>query len=269
MGTLLAGITHDIRNPLTFLGVHAAGLGKTVKLLQGWIEALEADESYRSSLELPQAARLLEEIEELPTVVSEMVRGLSTINTIVQGIQNQVRASSAPAQPADPARTLQYAARLVQGAVAGAGGRLEISVSPEVESVALSTVELSQVLLNLLTNSVQAFDGKVGEKVITVRASPERGGVEFVVTDTGPGMTPEVKSRAFEKFFTTKPQGVGTGLGLANCKRIVEGSGGSISLSSAPGLGTTFTFWVPAAGMSGPRPSRSSTGHGDGQVWPG
>ena len=60
-------------------------------------------------------------------------------------------------------------------------------------------------------------------------------------------MTAEVQMRAFEQFFTTKPAGVGTGLGLANCKRILENCGGSISLSSEAGKGTTFAFWVPSA----------------------
>jgi two-component system, NtrC family, sensor kinase len=247
MGTLLASVTHDIRNPLSYLCAYADTLGQTVETFQSWVGALKLDPRFQAGFELPQAAPMLAELEELPQVIDDMVHGLGAITTIVQGIQNHVRRSGAPAEPADPTQTLQYAARLIQGAIAQAGGKLQVEVGVGVGLVALSTVELSQVLLNLLTNAAQAFADQAGEKVITVQAKPERGGVEFKVIDTGPGMTPEVQQRAFEQFFTTKPAGVGTGLGLANCKHLVEDAGGTISLSSVPGKGTTFTFWVPAA----------------------
>ncbi len=247
VGTLLASITHDLRNPLSYVCANADTLADAVSALQDWVSAVELDARLQPALDLPQAARMREELDALPSVVSDMVHGLGQITAIVQGIQNQVRRTGAPAQPADPTETLRYAARLVQGAVSHAGGKLVIDVSAGPGRVALSTVALSQVLLNLLTNAAQAFADKAGEKLITVRARPERGGVEFKVIDTGPGMSPEVQSHAFEQFFTTKPEGVGTGLGLANCKRLVETAGGSISLSSVPGQGTTFTFWVPAA----------------------
>ena len=248
VGTLLASITHDMRNPLAYSSSNAESLVDVVRAVQGWVSAVDRDPRFHAALEIPEAARMREDLQALPSMITDLTHGLRQLTTIVQGIQNQVRRTGGPAEPADPAETLRYAVRLIQGAVSQAGGTLVIDVSADAGRVGLSTVELSQVLLNLLTNAAQALEGKTGEKVITVQARPARGGVEFKVIDTGPGMTPEVQSHAFEQFFTTKPEGVGTGLGLANCKRLVESAGGSIALSSVPGEGTTFTFWVPAAG---------------------
>jgi signal transduction histidine kinase len=247
VGTLLASITHDMRNPLAYSTSNAESLGGAVKAMQEWISAVERDPRSQPALELPEAARMREELQALPSMITDMTHGLRQLTAIVNGIQTQVRRSGGPSDRADPAETLRYAARLVQGAVYQAGGQLVIDVSADAGRVSLSTVELSQVLLNLLTNAAQAFQEKHGEKIITVQARPQRGGVEFKVIDTGPGMTAEVLSHAFEQFFTTKPAGVGTGLGLANCKRLVQSAGGSISVASVPGEGTTFTFWVPSA----------------------
>jgi signal transduction histidine kinase len=255
VGTLIASITHDIRNPLSYLRSSTGAIGDALAALQAWVAALELDPLLRPALDLPQAAPLLDELDELPTVVGDMAHGVEQIAAIVQGIQNQARRTDAPAEPADPAETLRYAVRLVQGAISQVGGKLAIEVSAGTGRVALSTVALSQVILNLLTNAAHALEGKAGEKLITVQAkaqaksqaNSERAGVEFKVIDSGRGMTAEVQTHAFEQFFTTKPAGVGTGLGLANCKRLVETAGGTISVSSEPGKGTTFTFWVPAA----------------------
>ncbi len=248
MGTLLASVTHDIRSPLSYVYAYAGTLGTALKACHGWVGALKLDPGFRPAFELPQAARMVTELEGLPQVVDDMMHGLRAITTIVDGIQHHVRKSSAPAEPADPSRTLQYAVKLIQGAIMEAGARLQIEVGADLGLVALSTVELSQVLLNLLTNATHAFSGKGGEKLGTVRAQAARGGVEFKVSDTGAGMSPEVQERAFAQFFTTKPAGIGTGLGLANCKRLIETAKGTISLASVPGEGTTFTFWVPGVG---------------------
>jgi signal transduction histidine kinase len=197
VGTLIASITHDIRNPLSYLRSSTGAIGDALAALQAWVAALELDPLLRPALDLPQAAPLLDELDELPTVVGDMAHGVEQIAAIVQGIQNQARRTDAPAEPADPAETLRYAVRLVQGAISQVGGKLAIEVSAGTGRVALSTVALSQVILNLLTNAAHALEGKAGEKLITVQAkaqaksqaNSERAGVEFKVIDSGRGMT--------------------------------------------------------------------------------
>ncbi len=106
-------------------------------------------------------------------------------------------------------------------------------------------VELKQVLLNLLLNARQAVLAKGRGGSIEVRALRRGGRVLIRVGDTGVGMSPEVRRRVFEPFFTTRPGG-GAGLGLAVCRQIAEGLGGTLTVRSQPGKGSWFTLAVPA-----------------------
>ncbi len=118
--------------------------------------------------------------------------------------------------------------------------------TPVLPNVVLSTSELSQVLVNLLTNAAHALDQVKGRvRQVKIFAVVVDGGVRFEVSDTGEGMSAETLAHAFEEFFTTKPPGEGTGLGLPISKRVVESVGGSLTIDSTLGQGTTFSFWVP------------------------
>jgi hypothetical protein len=114
--------------------------------------------------------------------------------------------------------------------------------------------QLEQVLLNLAVNARDAMTGRGGKLTIatrTVVTSDRASAVELSVSDTGAGMTDDVRERAFEPFFTTKEPGKGTGLGLSTVYGIVNQSGGTIRVDSAPGRGTSFTIALPASEMVG------------------
>lgn len=114
--------------------------------------------------------------------------------------------------------------------------------------VLMNRTELQQVLINLIVNAINVMP-EGGEIVISTEDA-ELGnvpGVRLRVTDTGTGMDDAVLSRIFEPFFTTRPGGEGTGLGLSICRTLIERSGGTISAESRPGVGTTFTLWLPEA----------------------
>jgi signal transduction histidine kinase len=102
--------------------------------------------------------------------------------------------------------------------------------------------------LNLVVNALEATppDGRVN---VAARGRLRDGqrGVALIVSDTGSGIAPELHTKVFETFFTTKPRGQGTGLGLAISRDIARAHGGNISVDSVPGVGATFTVWVPAA----------------------
>jgi two-component system NtrC family sensor kinase len=103
---------------------------------------------------------------------------------------------------------------------------------------------LSQVVMNLTLNAIQAMDGRGGRLRITTR--PHDGGVRLTVEDEGCGIPPELLGKIYEPFFTTKPAGKGTGLGLFITHRIVSEMGGSISVQSRAGDGTSLTVWLPS-----------------------
>jgi signal transduction histidine kinase len=114
----------------------------------------------------------------------------------------------------------------------------------EVPRVLGNSVQLSQVFVNLLINAAQALPDTGGEiRVATRRHSPSMVRVE--VQDTGCGIPAENLERIFEPFFTTKPVGEGTGLGLSISHDIIRGLGGQLSVSSTPGMGTTFRILLP------------------------
>jgi CheY-like chemotaxis protein len=107
---------------------------------------------------------------------------------------------------------------------------------------------IGQVLLNLLVNAAQAIpEGRADDNRIHLHAFVQGAQVIIEVSDTGTGMTPDVQRRLFTPFFTTKPVGVGTGLGLSVCQRIISQHGGTISVTSRAGKGTTFRVSLPAA----------------------
>ncbi len=121
--------------------------------------------------------------------------------------------------------------------------RLTSEVEPCALRATLDPQALQHALWNLVINARQAIRG---EGAITVRCRPERGAIVVEVVDTGCGMTPDVQSRIFDPYFTTKPPGQGTGLGLTAVARFVRGSKGEVALDSEVGKGTTFRLRFPA-----------------------
>jgi len=138
--------------------------------------------------------------------------------------------------------------------LAGRGVQLELRLSPEVDPVELERSQLTQVVVNLTTNARDAMPGGGRIVISTEPASPHEAsraeGVWLRVSDSGEGMTSEVRARVFEPFFTTRPAGRGTGLGLATVSRIVHELGGCIDLETAPGEGACFSIWLPCCAAS-------------------
>jgi signal transduction histidine kinase len=99
------------------------------------------------------------------------------------------------------------------------------------------------VALNLVSSAHQAMNGRGDVRIITRRASGRAAWVELVVSDTGPGIPPDIISRIFDPFFTTKAGG--TGLGLAISYRIVQEHEGTMDVKSVPGEGATFILGFP------------------------
>ena len=126
--------------------------------------------------------------------------------------------------------------------------KLATTVPTELPPVFVDPGHLQQVLINLLTNAIEATPA--GGRV-EVTAAPltqdENPGVAIAVRDTGSGIPEQVLPRIFDPFFSTKPAHVGTGLGLSICRDLVKSNGSDIQVASQPGEGTVFTVWLPAA----------------------
>ncbi len=245
MGTLLAGVSHELRNPMSYLTANISTLGDATESLRTWVASLRADSALQRAFQLAGAAEALNELEELPGLVRDLVHGANHVNSLVDGLQAHARRPTGERKPGDPAVALDYATKLTKGMLSGRGGRLLVEVQP-LPKVRLSTAELSQVLVNVLTNAADGIArAATGKREIQITAQVVDGGVRFEVRDTGVGMSPEVLAKATEEFFTTKPAGEGTGLGLPICRRVVESVGGTLQLESTVGQGTLVRFWVP------------------------
>ena len=154
----------------------------------------------------------------------------------------------------------------------GADIEFIVALDPEIARVKADPGQIEQVLMNLAVNARDAMPGggKLTVQTAQVRLDEEQArhhseltAGEYVllsVSDTGTGMTDEVKAHLFEPFFTTKPVGKGTGLGLATCYGIVKQSGGHIAVESELGKGTTFQVYLPSVEPDAPAVARADEG---------
>lgn len=231
MGTLSAGIAHEINNPLAYLRAN-----------------LEHILGFVTDPACPGADG------EVVESVRDCAEGVERIARIVRDLKSFSRADSAQPGPTDVAQALNLARKMVGPMVKS---HCELFVEcPPLPLVCADEARLAQVLLNLLINAAQAMPParEHGNK-IAVRCQPSPDGVLIEVTDNGLGMAPEVLRRVFDPFFTTKPTGVGSGLGLAICHGIIEDFGGTISARSTPNEGSTFRVWLKKS--EGQRPAAS------------
>jgi len=218
MGTLAAGVAHEINNPLSYL--------------VSSLELLARDAT-------PAQAALLADAREAAERVSAIVRDLHQLT----------RPAGDTLEAVDVVRILTSSIKMVHNELRHRA-RLITSYAPDLPRVAASSSRLGQVFLNLLVNAAQAFgDGPADREEVRVRvtASPDRKQVFVEIEDTGVGIPAEILGRVFDPFFTTKPHGSGIGLGLAISHQIVKSIGGDISVTSTVGVGSTFRISLRAA----------------------
>jgi len=235
LGTLLAGIAHEMNNPLsyTLLGIEQA------------LAQLE-----RLSAPAADVARLRE-------VLDSALHGATRVAAVI----GQIRASSRPdvdeQGPVDVKGVLESALRVTHNELHHrAHLATDLEDAPPVQG---SAQRLEQVFLNLLVNAVQALPDGRADNAIRVSLRAAGGQVVIEVRDNGIGIADDVRPRIFDPFFTTKPVGLGLGLGLSICHGIVTNHGGTIAVESALGHGTTFRVVLPAIAAKTAEAPRAST----------
>jgi signal transduction histidine kinase len=223
MGRLVAGIAHEINNPVNAVINSLGPLDEIVKR----IAAGEGE----------AAPTMAKEAEEILAVVQ---RGASRTKAIVQALHGYARGDDSIQREVSLARSVDDTLGLLQHRLR------HVKVAKEIESSARIigfAGQVDQVLMNLLTNAAQAIGEKGGTIRIQARNLDDR--VSLVIADDGPGIPPEVLPRIFDPFFTTKDVGEGSGLGLSIVHGIIERHGGHIDVDSQPGQGTKFSISFP------------------------
>ncbi|MBN1205810.1 MAG: PAS domain S-box protein [Myxococcaceae bacterium] len=226
MGTLAAGVAHEINNPLSYVLSNLSFLATELRAL---------------APELPPGR-----LEELEEVLREATVGGERVRQIVGDLKTFSRAD-------DDLPTAVSMQNVLESALAIARSELRpramvVRDYAEVPPVEGSAGRFGQVFLNLLINAAQAIPpGQPEQHQVRVQLRAVQEHVIIEIQDTGAGIPPELRSRIFDPFFTTKPVGVGTGLGLFVCQGIVARFGGEISVESEVGKGTTFRVIFPSA----------------------
>jgi two-component system cell cycle sensor histidine kinase/response regulator CckA len=230
LGTLAAGVAHEINNPLSYvlgsLDVGLRELGDLRELLRGRSgelahisDAVAALDSAREGAErVRHIVRDLMDFSRAGGVGSELVDIEAVLDATIRVAWNEIR----------------HRARLVKR-YAG------------LPPVCGDETRLGQVFLNLIVNAAQAIEGEPADNEIVISTRREDGSAVIEVSDTGGGIAESQLPRVFDAFFTTKTAGSGVGLGLSICRGILASLGGEISVSSEPRRGTTFRVVLPFA----------------------
>ena len=219
-GRLATGVAHEIGTPLNIIS------GQVEYIAQN----LPDDDGLRQETDV-----ILEQIDR----ISAMIRSLL----------DTVRPVKTEIQPVVLKEVVDRLLLLLAHTARRHGVTLDVAVPDDLPAVRADRSQLQQVIINVLMNAFEAAgpDGKVQLRARRV-AHPECPGVEIEIRDTGPGIPAALRPRIFEPFFSTKPPGEGTGLGLPICRDILKGFGGDITVESQPGEGAAFVVWLAEDG---------------------
>jgi signal transduction histidine kinase len=192
--------------------------------------------------------RVLEMVDELGQITDDVKTSVDHLNTLISSLRGFSKARTDNTPPAtDPIPILRHAMSVCQELAVKVRAQIDYEGPRELPRVRMPPTELTQVLINLVANGAQAVAarGEPNGKVSIEAHEDGHGMLVLEVRDDGVGMAPEVLKRVGTPFFTTRAEG--TGLGLANCQRLVGTAGGRMRIDSTVGVGTTVTILLPIA----------------------
>lgn len=220
LGELLAGVSHELNNPLSVLVGQAQLLKETMT---------DPEISHRA--------------EKISEAANRCAR-------IVKSFLSMARQEPAESRPSNINDAVEAALEVTAYGLRSADIEVVLNLASDPPPVMLDPDQFGQVVVNLLVNAQHALEEHDHDRTLTVetRYSRHRGSVLLSVSDNGPGIPEDIQKRIFEPLYTTKEVGVGTGIGLALCHRIVATHGGFLKVESQPGEGATFVVGLPRSG---------------------
>ncbi len=272
LGQMVAGVAHEINNPVCFI---QGNLPHLEEYAQDLIDLIHLYQKHylQSDSEITDKIRAIDLeylLEDLPKTLNSMQMGADRISQIVRSLRNFSRLDESEMKLANIPEGIDNTLMILKNRLKEQSYRPAIEVVKDYRDVTPVTCfpgQLNQVFMNILSNAIDALDetsqtlsqapSSPSESHPQINVSAEQQSHFFVVTitDNGPGMPESVRSRLFDPFFTTKPVGKGTGLGLSISHQIVvEKHGGELSCESQEGQGTTFMIKIPITADETPPP---------------
>ncbi len=252
LGIISAGVAHEINNPIGFvlsnvvtLGENVASFNSLCTRLKGVFEAANDEDQLRASVS-ELATFYAEEdfdfvVEDGEGLITETTDGIVRVRDIVAGLKSFARVDTDEKTVANINECIESTLKILDSQTKYA---CDVKCCfAELPEIMCFPGKLNQVFMNLIVNAVHAVEE---DGVICVSTTQESDSVTITVSDNGKGIAPEHLEDLFTPFFTTKPVGEGTGLGLSISHGIIEEHGGTISVDSTVGEGTTFTVTLPA-----------------------
>ncbi len=257
LGQLAAGVAHEINNPVGFIMSNLRTLADYVSVFKTFVTKQSALESAVVSRDADKQAAVLAEIqtlsekEDLPYIMndvdhllSESLEGTERVKGIVQGLKSFARLDESEIKEGNINEGIEATLKMVWNEL-----KYKCQVHKklgDIPPLRCHPGQLNQVFMNLFVNAAHAIPER-GD--ITIETLTEGEHIVVRISDTGSGISPENLSKIFTPFFTTKPIGVGTGLGLSVSYGIIQKHRGTIEVQSAVGKGTTFTIKLPCTGI--------------------
>jgi PAS domain S-box-containing protein len=248
LGRLVAGIAHELNNPINFVYGNVDFLGRYMEDLLSLVrmvdKAGDLEEGLRARLEKKkQEIEYDFLVDDSRKLIRSIRSGAERTAGIVRDLKAFSRTSGGEVQETDLVAgietTLNLVAPLLKNRIT-----VERSFGPRLPKIVCNAGHVNQVFMNILTNAAQAIEGE-GTIWVSIDLVRDGSAIRVVIRDSGPGISPDVVDRILDPFFTTKDVGEGTGLGLSISESIVRAHGGTLEFGSRPGEGATFTVVLP------------------------
>lgn len=251
VGVMTAGIAHELNNPINFMSGNVyplkQDLDEVFALLDKYEKTIVENDlkAYFAGVDaLKKEMDYSFLIQEIYSLLKGIEEGASRSSNIIKGLRSFSRLDDEACQFYDIHEGIDSSLVLLQNKIINKKIKVRKDYG-DFEGLECFPSQLNQVIMNILTNSIQAMEEGSGELFIQTVSSAI--GVKIIIKDNGKGMTPEVKAHIFDPFFTTKEVGQGTGLGLSISYGIIEKHNGNIDVISEPGKGTEFIISLPTA----------------------
>jgi len=243
LGEVVAGVAHEINNPNSFITYNIPLLEEIWQILQPLV-AIEEDSARKSEATGIPISELCQDMSE---IIEAIKVGSSRINQVVSNLKDFARMDeSALTKSVQINEIINKSYSIVGAQLRKSTGNIVFHLEEDLPTITGHFQKLEQVIANLLTNAGHALQGQSGGSIsISTRFIERLDGVAVSIEDNGTGMEPEILSRLFEPFVTTRRDSGGTGLGLSVSYGLIREHGGCIGVLSKPGIGTRFTIFLP------------------------